>query len=155
MLDDYLNTHDVASSFQADLPLHKCVFGPDNYERAGIMEAIVIQLPERTGVEILDVGSEASYTVRDAFLNSLLWREQSHFTGRTFELCRGLVDTDELSDLLISISTEPSNKFNATFVHKRLMKMTMPERDACWSIYLADRGFEGPVETLISWALQE
>ena len=154
LLDDHLNTHDVASSFQADLPLHKCVFGPDNHERAGIMEAIVIQLPERTGVEILDVGSEASYTVRDAFLNSLLWREQSHFTGRTFELCRGLVDTDELSDLLISISTESSNKFNATFVHKRLMKMTMPERDACWSVYLADRGFEGPVETLISWALQ-
>ena len=154
LLDDHLNTHDVASSFQADLPLHKCVFGPENYERAGIIEAMAIQLPERTGVEMLDVGSEASYTVRDAFLNSLLWREQSHFTGRTFELVRGLVQTDELTDLLVSISTEPSNKFNALFVHKRLMGMTMPERDARWSVYLADRGFDGPFETLISWALQ-
>ena len=154
LLDDHLNTHDVASSFQADKPLHKCVFGPENYERAGIIEAMAIQLPERTGVEILDVGSEASYTVRDAFLNSLLWREQSHFTGRTFELVRGLVQTDELTDLLVSISTEPSNKFNALFVHKRLMGMTMPERDARWSVYLAERGFEGPVETLIIWALQ-
>ncbi len=154
LLDDHLNTHDVAASFQAGQPLHECVFGPVNYERAGIIEAMAIQLPERTGVEILDVGSEVSYPVRNAFLNSLLWREQSRFTGRTFELCRGLVDTDELSDLLVSISTEPSNKFNALFVHKKLMKMTMPERDECWSIYLADRGIEGPVKTLISWALE-
>ena len=154
LLDDHLNTHDVASSFQAGKPLHECVFGSANYERAGIIEAMAIQLPERTGVEILDVCAKASYVVRDAFRASLLWREQSRFTGRTFELCRGLVDTDELTDLLISISTEPSNKFNALFVHKRLMKMTLPERDAIWSVYLADRGFEGPVETLVSWALQ-
>ena len=154
LLDDHLNTHDVASSFQADKPLHECVFGPKNYERAGIIEAMAIQLPERTGVEILDAGSEDSYAVRNAFLNSLLWREQTHFTDRTLTLCRGLVDTDELSDLLISISTEPSNKFNALFVHETLTKMTMPERDEVWSVYLAERGFEGPVETLISWALQ-
>ena len=154
LLDDHLNTHNVASSFQGHKPLHDCVFGSGNYERAGIIEAMAIQLPERTGVEILDVGSEVSYPVRSAFLNSLLWREQSHFTGRTFELCRALLDTNELSDLLISISTEPSNKFNALFVHERLVRMTMPERDEFWSIHLAERGFEGPVETLISWALQ-
>ena len=154
LLDDHVDTHDVAGSFQAGHPLHEYVSGPVSYERVGIIEAMAIQLPERTGVEILDVGSEVSYPVRNAFLHSLLWREQSRFTGRTFELCRGLVDTDELSDLLVSISTEPSNEFNALFVHKKLMKMTMPERDACWSIYLADRGIEGPVKTLISWALQ-
>ena len=154
LLDDHLNTNDVASSFQADQPLHKCVFGPENYERAGIIEAMAIQLPERTGVEILDVGAEAQYVVRDAFRASLLWRKQSHFTGRTFELIRGLVHTDELTDLLVSISTEPSNKFNALYVHNRLMGMTMPERDARWSVYLADHGFDAPVETLISWALQ-
>ena len=154
LLDDHLNTHDVTGSFQTGQPLYECVFEPVNYKRAGIIEAMAIQLPERTGVEILDVGSEVSYPVRNAFLNSLLWREQSRFTGRTFELCRGLVDTDKLRDLLISISTEPSNKFNALFVHKRLMKMTLPERDEFWSVHLAVRGFEGPVETLISWPLE-
>ena len=153
LLDDHLNTNDVASSFRAGQPLHNCVFGSKNYERAGIIEAVAIQLPERTGAEILDVGSETSYTVQEAFLDSLLWREQSQFTDRTFELVRGLMQTDELNDLLISITTEPSNKFNAVFVHERLMKMTMPERDARWSVYLALRGFDGPVETLISWAL--
>ena len=154
LLDDHLNARDVASSFQADRPLHKCVFGPENYERAGIIEAMAIQLPERVAVEILDVGAKAPYVVQNAFLDSLLWREQSHFTDRTLELVRNLIDTNQLNDLLISISTEPSNKFNAFFVHKRLMKMTMPERDACWSVYLAERGFDGPVEILVSWALQ-
>lgn len=154
LLDDRLNTNDVAGSFQAGKPLHKCVFGPKNYERAGIIEAMAIQLPERTGIEILDVGSEASYSVREAFRDSLLWRDQSHFTRRTAELVRGLVQAEEFNDLLISVSTEPENKFNALYVHERLMEMTMPERDAFWSIYLAERGFEGPVETLISWALQ-
>ena len=154
LLDDHLNNNDVAGSFQAGQPLRKCVFGPKNYERAGIIEAIAIQLPERTGVEILDVGVEAGYVVREAFQESLLWRNQSHFTDRTFELAEGLFQGYELNDLLVSISTEPSNKFNALFVHDRLMEMTMPERDAFWSVYLAERGFEGPVETLISWALQ-
>jgi hypothetical protein len=154
LLDDQLNAGDVAYSFRNDQPLHHFVFGPENYERAGIIEAMAIQLPERTGVEILDVGAEASWTVRRAFLESLLWREQSHFTGRTFELVRGLVERTELNDLLISISTEPSNKFNALFVHKRLMQMRMPERDAFWSVYLAERGLNGPIETLISWAIE-
>ena len=154
LLDDHLNTNDVAGSFQAGQPLHKCVFGPKNFERAGIIEAVAIQLPERTGVEILDIDADVSYVVHDAFRDSLLWREQSHFTCRTLELVRDLVQTEEFNDLLISVSTEPANKFNARFFHERLMEMKMPERDAFWSVYLAERGFEGPVETLISWALQ-
>ena len=130
LLDDYLDIHDVASSFEVDQPLHGCVFGKSNFERTGIISAMAIQLPERTGVEILEVGSDTSYTVREAFLKSLLWRRQSHFTDRTFNLVQGLINTDKLKDLLVSISTEASNKFNSFFLHQRLMKMTMPERDA-------------------------
>jgi len=128
LLDNHLNTSDVVSSFSDGQPLRNSVFGTENYQRAGIIEAIAIQLPERTGIEILDVGGEASSTVSQAFLESLLWREQSHFTDRTFELVRGLVDGAELNDLLISISTEPTNKFNARFVHEQLMPMAMPLR---------------------------
>ena len=84
----------------------------------------------------------------------MLWREQSHFTDRTFKLARGLVECAELNDVLISVSTEPANKFNARFVHKRLMPIPMPQRDAFWSVQLAQRGFDGPIETLISWAIR-
>ena len=154
LLDDYLNTDDIASSFQNGQPLHEFVFGPTNYEHAGIIEAIAIQLPEQTNVEILDVGNKASHVVRNAFTESLLWREQTHFTERTFQLAVELLEADEMNDLLIKISTEPSNRFNARSIHKWLMEMAMPERDACWSIYLASCDFDdSPVRTLISWAM--
>ena len=154
LLDDHLDVHDVASSVQIDQTLHEYIIGPDNYKRAGIIEAMAVQFPERTGVEILDVGSEPSYTVRKAFLNSLLWRKPSHFTERTIQLLQQRFTTHELYDCLISVSTQASNKFNSFFVHKQLLSMTLPERDECWSVYLAERGFNGPIQTLTSWALQ-
>lgn len=154
LLDDHLDSKDVSGSFQTDRPLGKVVFGPASYKQAGVIEAIAIQLPERTGAEILNVGNSASFAVRNAFTESLLWREQVHFTARTFELARQTLETDEVKDLLVSIATEPSNGFNARFVHARLIKMTMPERDASWSVYLTKRGFSGPVQTLISWAVR-
>jgi hypothetical protein len=153
LFDDHLNISDIASSFRDGQPLQDFVFGPENYERAGIIEAMAVQLPERAGIELLDVRAEESWTVRQAFLESLLWRKQSYFTDRTFELVQGLVERTELNDILISISTEPTNKFNARFVHEQLMPMSMPQRDKSWSIYLAQRGFEGSIETLISWAI--
>ena len=153
LLDDHLDVTDAASSFRNGRFLRAFVFGSESHEHAGIIEAMAIQLPERAGVEILDVGGDELWTVRGAFLESLLWREQSHFTDRTFDLVRDLIDEAELNDLLVSISTEPSNKFNALFVHKKLMKMAMPERDVFWSVRVAERGFRGPTETLISWAI--
>ena len=154
LLDDHLDESDVTSSFHDDQPLQTHVFGPNNFARAGIIEAIAIQLPERTKIEILDVGNQRSSVVDRAFQESLLWREQSHFSNRTFELAQDLLDPFDFNDLLVSISTEPTNEFNACFVHNYLLKMTMPGRDALWSVSLADRGFDGNIKTLISWALK-
>lgn len=149
----YLKKDNVAGSFQPNQPLHEFLFGQRSYERAGIIEAMAVQLPEQTGVEILDVGNKMPWAVRQAFLDSLLWREQSHFTDRTFELALGQLSRSEMSDLLISISTEPLNKFNAHYIHSYLMTLALPERDAFWSVFLAEKGYEGHIETLISWAL--
>src|SRR5690606_19393275 len=77
------------------------------------------------------------------------------FTDRTFECFRGLENNERVRDLLISIATEPENKFNALYIHERLSSLSMPERDASWSVYLNNRGSEGdPVEVLIDWAIQ-
>lgn len=149
----HLKKDDVANSFQPNQPLHEFLYGQKSYDRAGIIEAMAVQLPEQTGVEILDVGNKMPWVVRQAFLDSLLWREQSHFTDRTFELTLGLLSRSEMSDLLISISTESLNKFNAHYVHSYLKTLSLPERDAFWSVYLAEKGYDGHVETLISWAL--
>ena len=153
LLQDCLDKDDVNGSFQEGTLLHGFVFGDDNYYRAGIIEAMAVQLPEQTGVEIMDVGGGESWTVHQAFLESLLWREQSYFTDRTFEILNEILDDEELNKLLISISSEPENKYNARFIHNYLFPMDMPERDEFWSCFLGANGYDGSVEVLISWAL--
>lgn len=153
LFQDCLDKGDVAGSFQAGKLLHDFVFGDANYHRAGIIEAMAVQLPEQTGIEILDVGGGESWTVRQAFLESLLWREQSYFTDRTFDILCEMLDGNELTRLLISVSSEPENKFNARYMHSRLLPMGMPERDVFWSCFLGANGYDGPVEVLIAWAL--
>lgn len=154
LLKNNLDFENVPSSFQKDSPLFDLVFGRQSSRRAGIIEAMAVLLPERVNLEILDIGyKEYPWVVRNAFLESLLWREQSHFTEKTFEIAGTLLDEIEIKELLITISTEPLNKFNAFHTHSILTGMSMPERDAFWSVCLAECGYNGPIEILISWAL--
>ena len=117
-----------------------------------MIEAIAIQLPEKASVELPDTSEQQSWIVRRAFEESLLWREQSHFIERTFELAKELLELGQLNDLLIAVSSEPGNKYNARFLHSRLIGLSLAERDERWSIYLAEKGMSGSIETLITWA---
>lgn len=153
LLTDHLNLDDVQVSFSPGSPLHEFVFGEDNFRRAGVIEAIAIQLPEKSVMELPDTADDDDWVVRNAFKESFLWREQSHFTSRTFELAQELLQPEELNDLLISVSSEPENRYNARFLSPFLKKLSLPERDEHWSIYLAHNGMSDSVETLISWAI--
>lgn len=153
LLDNHLTADDVHRSFQSGRPLHKIVFGSKRYHHAGIINAIAVQLPERTGVELIELSKSPTNLVREAFRRSLLWRDQSDFSERTLKLARAFLRLQEFNDLLISVSTEPINRFNARFLHQSLIEMSMPNRDARWSVYVARRGYNGPIETLISWSL--
>ena len=129
------------------------MYGPRSYpQAAGVIEAIAIQLPERTGIEIVELDSDPPWLLQRAFVESLLWREPSFFSQRTLNLARTLMDGPEFDAVLISVGTEPANKFNARYLHRRLIRQSMPARDASWSIRLGTLGLEGPVRTLISWA---
>lgn len=155
LLDDHLDTTDVPKSFEAGTPLRDIVLGDRSYRFAGIIEAIAVQLPERTGVELPDVAT-GSWTVNEAFWDSLLWRDQSFFTQRTMEIAKSVRSIDEVQCLLLSLCTEPTNQFNARFMHERLMPLSLPERDRYWSIFLA--ALQGHAESaasiLIAWTLQ-
>lgn len=155
LLQDHLDYANIAGSFAAGTTLGEIVFGTDNYRFAGLIEAIAIQLPERAGMEIVDVNSDSSWPVEGAFLESLLWREQKYFTSRTFELAKSLQTEDQFLDMLVSIATEPTNRFNAQYVHRRLSALSMPDRDVKWSVHLNRRGGEDdPVGVLIGWVIQ-
>lgn len=154
LLSKHLNVSRPPSSFGAGEPLYELAFGPKSFGRAGIIGALAIQLPEAANLEILDVGDSQSAVARRAFVDSLLWREQSRFTENTLKLVLDICSPSQCNDILISISTEPANRFNASFLHKTLMNLSMPQRDKRWSVYLARQGFGGSVATLISWAIE-
>ena len=89
----------------------------------------------------------------------MLWRDQKAFTKRTLELLEHasrVTGRDEALRVLIAITSEPENAFNADYLHRVLLSLSLPERDARWSVYVADEGDDedSPIETLIVWTRQ-
>jgi hypothetical protein len=158
LLDDNLDNANPSASFADGMPLREVAFGKESYRRGGVVEALAIQLSERAGVELPDmfVGERLPRGAKEAFLESLLWREQARFTKRTMELVEEIGGSERVKSLLVAIATEPDNIFNAHFLHRRLLRMSMPERDGVWSLFVAGQTEEDstPIETLISWAFQ-
>lgn len=131
------------------------------YEFSGVLEALAVMLPEKFHLELPDIHLEGQgkldkWDIQHPFLESLTLRDQRFFTERTKELvieCSNMYENHWLSTL-ISISTEPENKFNARYIDQKIKPKNMPERDAVWSIPIAEMGFgdDSPIELLISWA---
>lgn len=155
-LGDHLDKSDPQASFAAGMPLHALVAGEQAYRNSGVVEAIAIQLPECTGLEILDAVQVTGccWWLEHAFKESLLWRNQTSFTRRTLDLVHEIGGDALTVRMLIAITTEPENAFNANHLHAKLMGMSMPVRDQRWSTLIANEGEEEdhPVETLICWA---
>lgn len=151
---------DLKSSF-GRVPLSS-YFGPDaSWRFAGVVEALAVQAPERFGCELFDVLPEDSIvdtTLCDAFVSSLLWRTPTAFTEGTVSWISKVCELTGRSPygLLLLVCTEPENQFNAEWLHGELWKLPMPQRDARWSVFLAedDLSESGAVETLIEWAWQ-
>ena len=132
---------------------------------AGWIEALAVQIPERFGIELLDVVQWQSDFPRrrwwdGAFVKSIATRRPSAVTDRSRELLRevqrrsGSKDLFELVlETILSVAPSPGNPLNANFLHEWLRRLPMPERDVAWSIptYFAfDYG--GTLDRLIRWA---
>ena len=93
---------------------------------------MAVQVPERYGVELLDLHGVNSLhaEVRNAFLLSLRTREGAAFTKRTLELAESIGGKPRVWETLLIVASEPDNPFNARHLDDRLRVMDMPERDA-------------------------
>lgn len=149
---------DLKGSFQR-APL-VTYFGPDaSWRFAGVIEALAVQFPEHFGNELFDVLPEHAVedpSLGDAFVSSLVWRAPEAFTSRTVGWISTLCERTGRSTygLLLLVCTEPENQFNAEWLHRDLWERPMPQRDAVWSVFLAedDLAEGGAVESLIEWA---
>ena len=132
------------------------------YTPRGILEALFIQTPERTGQELVKLAPSILENWRyigSEFLSSLVWRSPDAISADTFEVLRGLeeqkiVDREEILESILTVSIMPGHPFNAEFLDNRLRHDTMPDRDAWWSIYLHDvwEYEKGSVHRLVHWA---
>lgn len=135
-------------------------FGPEaSWRFAGVIEALAVQFPEQFGYELFDVLPKDAIedpSLADAFVSSLAWRAPKAFTQRTVDWVSRLCGHTGQSSygLLLLVCTEPQNQFNAEWLHHDLWQRPMPQRDAVWSVFLAedDLGEGGSVESLIEWA---
>lgn len=162
LLEHHVGNAGPAPALAAGGPLHEYVAGPDSHRFAGIAEALSVQLPERYGVELMDLVQKngARWDLWHAFEVSLLWRRQETFTRRTLELVSEMerrLGRDILLSILLSITTEPTNMFNADHLDRKLREFTMPERDVRWSTRVSrvaeEEDEHDPVGTLIEWTL--
>jgi hypothetical protein len=158
LLDQHVGTEGVAKAFGPDQPLGTRVRDYAREWTFGLMEALAIHVPERYGVELPDVMPDAatSSPMRRAFIRSLLWRRPESIgePARTYMRSGFRHDeADELSDVVLTVAANPDHPFNADFLHARLLRDAMPDRDAWWSIYLAKQyGAHTAVDRLVEWA---
>ena len=160
LLDTHVGHGDPARAFAAGGPLARYVSGDDADRFAGIAEALAVQLPERYGVELIDLVNDdfVRWDLVHGFEISLLWRRQEVFTERTLELVKEWSDAiggDAVIKTLLAIATEPDNRFNADYLHRWLRPLALAERDVQWSIRVTRVGEseDGPINTLIEWIL--
>ncbi len=158
LLDQHLNADDPTLAFAQGGPL---AFICDTNQRVtpSLLEALCIQLPERTGKELnsLAPACVACAGLRDAFRQSLVWRAFDAFSNATRdslrELCRSELDYHDTLDVLLTVATLPEHPLNMLFLDRRLRQDKMAERDAWWTLYLHQAwGNKGAVDRLVEWA---
>lgn len=162
LLDEYLDADDPSGSFAPGTRLGELVMDSAAASaNRGLVEAVSIQLPERIGMELGEVAPAcADYpAVREAFVESLLWRDPRTITERTLEHARSHAlryrgTGDKFLDVLLMVAANRDHPYNADFLHDKLMPRELAERDSWWSTSLHEQ-YEAeptsPVNRLVDW----
>ena len=158
LIDSYLDKEgaDIAFSENGGLSF---LGDETKYVRYGLVEALCIQVPERTGKELFRLAPAVlnrPYCAQ-AFLQSIVWRKHAAFTEDTHAVLDDFLQDEDIwedfLDIVVSLSIVPNHPFNAEFLDHILRQESMPDRDSWWSTYL-HRAWEpqSPVSRLIEWA---
>ncbi|MCG6118383.1 MAG: hypothetical protein MEQ07_09360 [Aquimonas sp.] len=157
LLDKVPAPPDWAAAFSADGVLSAAI--ADEYIPPGLLEALFIQVAERTDTELLTFAPQLAtrWGTGHAFRQSLIWRSNAAFSEATRkvlnDLCESDQDLHETLEVLLTVATVPEHPLNATFLDRRLRRDGMADRDAWWSIYLYSAwGSHGAVDRVVDWA---
>jgi len=160
LLERCLSLEVFEGAFHKNGPLG-FLWDPDQYIPAGLLEALCIQVPERTGRELLELIStlKERWEIRRAFRQSLVFRDPKAFSDATRQILNELMETEqdlhETLDFLLTVAVLPEHPFNAKWLDRFLRKYAMPDRDAWWSTYLHHAYSSdqvGAIHRLVDWA---
>lgn len=157
LLDQHLDVANPAASFEAGTPL-ATLYDPKLRFHEGTIEALFIQVPERTGQELSELAPEVMTDWNGrAFRQSIIWRKATAFSATTRQALRDFDkldgETQQTLEAILTVASLPEHPFNAEFLDRRLREDTMPERDAWWSTtlhYMWDT--QSAVDRLVDWA---
>jgi hypothetical protein len=153
------------------------VFIPDRWGRQfaepGVASALMIEFPERVKRLVAAGGARAellAYLPRkrqllhpfvDAFLEGLYWRDASGLSADTERLLVVLLERHNAElrartyEVLFGLAARADDAFGVDLVRKRLIGMTMPERDVQWSEFVRTADRESNVHRLLAWVERE
>ena len=131
----------------------------DGYMDPGMLEALCVQVPEKTGKELTRFEPKIveQSGIGDAYLQSLIWRGLGAFSDDSLAVLNELVCERKLWNnpfhSLLTVSTVPGHFFNADYLNSRLRKDPMADRDSWWSVFLhEDWERQGAIFRLVNWA---
>jgi hypothetical protein len=158
LLDNHLESDAHETAFAPGGPL-AFLWDGSQYVSSGLLEALCIQIPERTGQELVILAPEIMdhSGIGYAFRQSLNWRAPEAISKETIEVLNKLTrNEDDLRaalDVLLTMAALPEHALNANFLDHKLRQYQMPDRDAWWSTYLHRAwGSQGAVDMLVDWA---
>jgi hypothetical protein len=159
LLKKHLNPANPEEAFSEGQILYELIKTEnDCYNRYGVIEAITIQLPELIGKDIYEIAPHCkSFTpIIDAFVESLIWRKKETIGKNHIDYVNDYVlkrPHNRFWETVLSVASIPNHFFNADFLHRNLMRYSLPERDAWWATYIHNKMYEPtPVKRLIDWA---
>jgi len=166
LLDRYLDVVNPTEAFKSG-KLFELIKNPSSASyNQNIVDALSIQLPERTGIELYEVAEHvAKYEpIALGFINSLIWRKENTIKENVLTYVNEVLTRREFLfsrflDVTISTSMKEDHFFNAERLHGFLAKFGMPVRDKIWTIWLQNKF--GPdsetnaVKRLIDWSWNE
>lgn len=168
-LEKFLNKQDPKISFSEENNESKKLFEllkteKDAYYNQGIIEALSIQLPEQTGLELYEVAEHAREfeTVASAFVESIIWRKKETLSDKLKDyINKVIIDKfgyeEYFIETILLVTSHPQNYFNSDFIHNHLLRFSMADRDAWWTQFIhkmySDSSDEvSPIRRMIDWA---
>lgn len=157
LIEQFLNKDNPKESFEKE-PLYNYFDEDKMYYNRGIIDAMSIQLPEVSNVELVDMINQNEVLI-ESFFDSLLWRRADSISQKEVDrLLRNIEKSyfkKSIFKTFFLVASNPIHPLNANLMHNYLKNFSMKDRDVWFipllnDIYL-DYGIN-PIKRIIDWS---